>query len=130
MIPHLQAGDSIYICSPAKKAEPSTISFAQQLIKDQGYLPIVSENATGHHFYFSGTLEERLQDLQTGLDHPTAKAIFCARGGYGIIQQLNLLNWDKFLDRPKWIVGFSDVTNLFCEVGRFSLPSISFVTPN
>ena len=43
---------------------------------------------------------------------PEVEAIVCARGGYGAMRILDDLPWDAFCGRPKWLVGFSDVTAL------------------
>jgi muramoyltetrapeptide carboxypeptidase len=44
--------------------------------------------------------------------HPEVDAILCARGGYGAMRLLDALPWDALVERPKPIVGFSDVTAL------------------
>ncbi len=64
-----------------------------------------------HQFnYFSGTDEERLNDLQQMMDDKNIKAIFCARGGYGMGRIIDRLSFKKFKKNPKWIIGFSDIT--------------------
>jgi muramoyltetrapeptide carboxypeptidase len=40
------------------------------------------------------------------------KAIFCARGGYGMGRIIDDINFKKFMKNPKWIIGFSDITVL------------------
>ncbi|MEC9186895.1 MAG: LD-carboxypeptidase, partial [Bacteroidota bacterium] len=59
---------------------------------------------------FAGTDSERKHDLQWALDHPTAKVIWCYRGGYGCVRLLEDINPSRFLEKPKWIIGFSDIT--------------------
>jgi muramoyltetrapeptide carboxypeptidase len=44
------------------------------------------------------------------LNDPEIKAIMCARGGYGAVRIIDKLKWDKFRIKPKWIIGFSDIT--------------------
>ena len=66
--------------------------------------------------YFSGTDEERLNDLQQMLDDESIKAIFCARGGYGLSRIIDNLNFDRFVDNPKWIIGYSDITLLHAHI--------------
>ena len=56
----------------------------------------------------------RHQDFQDALDHPSAKAIWCFRGGYGTTQIIEGINPASFLKNPKWIIGFSDITNFHC----------------
>ena len=38
------------------------------------------------------------------------KAIFFARGGYGSIRIIDKIDFTKFLIKPKWLIGFSDIT--------------------
>lgn len=72
---------------------------------------ILPGKTLGHQFnYFSGTDEERLTDLQQMMDDENIKAIFCARGGYGLGRIINKLSFKKFKEHPKWIIGYSDIT--------------------
>lgn len=73
---------------------------------------------------FAGTDQQRAEDLLWALQHPTATAVFCARGGYGTIRTIKYLEDNlKFqglevasLMQNQWtkklFVGFSDVTVL------------------
>ncbi len=90
----------------------------------RGFKVVVGKNALGRHHYFSGTDYERASDLQEALDDPNIKAIFCARGGYGSVRILDLVNWAGFLRNPKWLVGFSDVTFFHQRIQRYGLASI------
>jgi len=46
--------------------------------------------------YFSGTDEERLNELQAMLDDDDISAILCARGGYGVGRIIDRLNFTRF----------------------------------
>ena len=120
----LVAGDLIYITAPAKAIEKEHVDFAVSFFENAGYKVLVSKNCLGQHHYFSGTDEERLEDLQYGIDHPEVKAIVCARGGYGCVRIVDRIQWASMLREPKWMVGFSDVTVFHQHLQRFNLPSI------
>lgn len=120
----LVAGDLIYITAPAKAIEKEHVDFAVSFFENAGYKVLVSKNCLGQHHYFSGTDEERLEDLQYGIDHPEVKAIVCARGGYGCVRIIDRIQWASMLREPKWMVGFSDVTVFHQHLQRFNLPSI------
>jgi muramoyltetrapeptide carboxypeptidase len=60
--------------------------------------------------YFSGTDQERSDELQAMLDDPNINAILFGRGGYGMGRILPMLNFKKFKKHPKWLIGFSDIT--------------------
>ena len=62
--------------------------------------------------YFSGTDEERATELQSFLDDKKINAILFGRGGYGTGRIIDRLDFKKFIENPKWLIGFSDITVL------------------
>jgi muramoyltetrapeptide carboxypeptidase len=56
--------------------------------------------------------------------HPEAKAILAVRGGYGALRIAADLPWREFAARPKWLVGFSDVTTLLAMAWRAGVASV------
>ncbi|MGV3612932.1 MAG: S66 peptidase family protein [Fluviicola sp.] len=112
--PKLVPGDTIALVSPAKAIETSHIEFARIFFEKHGFNVLVGSNAANEYRYFSGTDEERAGDLQWAIDHPDVKAIVCNRGGYGAIRLFDTVNWANLLREPKWILGFSDITNFHC----------------
>lgn len=130
MLPkHLQKGDTIAIIAPAKKIEKEYIEFAVQIFENWGYKVLISPHCIGENNYFSGTIAERTSDLQWAIDHKEIKAIICARGGYGCIQILDLVNWERFTQHPKWIAGFSDVTIFHQFLTKMEIASIHATMP-
>ena len=129
MLPKLQTNDLIYICSPAKAIEEEHVLFAKEFFIQNGFRVEVSKHATGANSYFSGTVEERLNDFQKGLDHNEAKVILCARGGYGCMQIMDQLNWSAFESNPKHIVGFSDVSAFHLFLSQKNIPSLHASMP-
>lgn len=125
----LKQGDLVYITAPAKAIEKEYVYYAKEYFETQGFKVLISENCLGNYNYFSGTDEERLSDLQFGIDNPDVKAIICARGGYGCVRILDRIQWANMLREPKWIVGFSDVTVFHQRLQRFGLPSIHATMP-
>lgn len=120
----LKKGDLIYLTAPAKAIEEEHILYAKNFFEMEGFNVLISKHCLGQHNYFSGTDEERTQDFQFGLDNPDIKAIVCVRGGYGCIRILDRLQWAGFLQHPKWIVGFSDITLFHQRLQRYGIPSI------
>ncbi len=114
--PYLKPGDVIGITSPAGPVTPEEILPAVSVLESWGYT-IKSGNTIGKKdFNFGGTDEERLADLQQMLDDPSIKAIMCARGGYGSLRIVDRINWTKFKAKPKWLIGFSDITVLHSHI--------------
>jgi muramoyltetrapeptide carboxypeptidase len=69
-------------------------------------------------FGFGGTDEERANDLQQMLDDDDIKAIMCGRGGYGAVRIIDRVNFEAFSKKPKWVIGFSDITVIHSHLIR------------
>lgn len=122
---YLKKGDTIGITSPAGFIALEDISPAINKIMEWGFNVKIGNTIGKKDFTFGGTDEERLKDLQEMLDAPNIKAIMCARGGYGTVRIIDKLNFTKFVAKPKWIIGFSDITLLHCHINRnFGIPTI------
>ena len=128
-VPFLKPGDLVEIVAPAKSIEPSHVDVAKNYLEGKGFKVKISQHCLGSSNYFSGTVQERLQDFQSALDNEEVKAILCARGGYGCIQLVDRLQWAGFLRRPKWIVGFSDVTVFHQKIAGFGIESVHGTMP-
>jgi muramoyltetrapeptide carboxypeptidase len=115
---YLKAGDVIGITAPAGYISAEEIQPAITLMESWGYKIIVGDTVGKKDFTFAGTDEERLKDFQQMLDDPKIKAIMCARGGYGVVRIIDKLKWEKFKAKPKWIIGFSDITVLHAHINR------------
>ncbi len=106
----LIAGDSIGIVTTARKIDPIELKAAVKIFTKWKLQVKLAPHLYDQYHQFGGTDEVRLQNFQTMLDNPEIRAIVCARGGYGTIRILDKINFTRFLENPKWIVGFSDVT--------------------
>ena len=114
--PYLQKGDSIAIVAPARSVIIEEMLPAITLFEEWGLKVVLGEHLFAVQNQFAGTDEERAEDFQTMLDDNGIKAIICARGGYGVVRIIDLLSFDHFIQRPKWIVGYSDVTVLHSHI--------------
>lgn len=128
-IPSLKTGDTICILAPAKAIDKNYVDVAKKLMENWGLNVVISKHCLGRNNYFSGSIKERSEDFQYALDDENIKAIMCARGGYGCVQIVDLLDWSLFLQSPKWIVGFSDITVLHQRIQQLNLPSIHGTMP-
>lgn len=122
--PALKQGDLIYITAPAKSIHESPVFIAKNFFESHGYRVEISKNCFGQYNYFSGTDQQRMEDLQYGIDHPEVKAILCARGGYGCVRILDGLQWANMLREPKWLIGFSDITVFHHRLNNLGVQSI------
>ncbi|MBM3185780.1 MAG: LD-carboxypeptidase [Bacteroidetes bacterium] len=120
----LKKEDLIYITAPAKAIEEGPVFYTRDFFMKQGFRVEISKHCFGQHNYFSGTDEERMADLQYGIDHPEVKAIICARGGYGCVRILDGIRWANMLREPKWLIGFSDITVFHHRLYNLGVQSI------
>ena len=61
---------------------------------------------------------DRLADLNQAIADPSIDAIWCIRGGYGVTRILDRVAFQPLRDRPKAIVGYSDITALLLAAVR------------
>lgn len=124
LLKYIQPGDLISVVAPAGKVQPERIMPAIHWLENRGYHISRGENLFGCNFQYSGSDEERFNDLQSALDNPEVKAIIFARGGYGTIKIVEKLNFDLFKKNPKWLAGFSDITILHNICSLLKIPSL------
>jgi muramoyltetrapeptide carboxypeptidase len=123
--PYLKPGDTIGISSPAGYISLPEIQSAVQKLIEWGFRVKIGDSIGKRAFTFGGTDEERRNDLQQMMNDRSVKAILCARGGYGGVRIIDGLDFSAFLQYPKWIIGFSDITVLHSHLNRnFGIASI------
>ncbi len=118
--PYLKKGDTIGITCPAGFISLADIEPSIYKMQEWGYSIKVGNTVGKKDGTFGGTDTERLEDLQQMLDDRNIKAIMCARGGYGVVRLIDLLDFKKFNINPKWIIGFSDITVLHSHLNKNS----------
>ena len=125
MIPSfLRAGDNIHIVSPSGAIQPGFIDGATKLLSSWGLKVTEGKYARTEYGRFSGTKDERVADLQQALDDPNVKAILCSRGGYGLAQIIDKIDFTSFAKSPKWLIGFSDITILHNAITALGIASM------
>lgn len=125
--PYLSPGDKVGVVSTAKRIEAHEIEQGLATLKSWELEPIVGTNAFNEYGFLAGTDDERLADLQQMLDDETIKAIFFTKGGYGTLRIIDRIDWTKFKQSPKWLVGYSDITLLHCHVHNFGIQTLHAV---
>lgn len=122
--PKLVKGSKVAIVSPSGYSNSEFVNSAAQIINKRGYESIIYPSCLNKHFQFGGTDTERLFDLQKALDDEEIDAILCARGGYGAIRIVDKLDFTRFLQKPKWLIGFSDITTLHSALQKIGIMSL------
>jgi muramoyltetrapeptide carboxypeptidase len=108
--PYLKVGDKVAVVSTARKVSAEEMKAAVDLLREWDMETVFGKNLFNELNQFAGTDEDRVQDFQTALDDPSVNAILFARGGYGTVRIIDRIDWNGFKRKPKWLIGFSDVT--------------------
>ena len=127
--PYLKKGDTIAIVATARKNIEDNLKPAISWLHNWGLEVVIGKTIGLDHNQLAGTDEERAADFQAQLDNPNIKAIWCVRGGYGTVRMIDLLDWTKFKQSPKWVIGFSDVTVLHSHLNNLGFASIHGIMP-
>lgn len=124
--PYLKPGDTIGITCPAGYMEYKRAEICIQTLQEWGFEVMVGKTVgSKSKNYFSGTDEERMNELQAMLDDKNINAILFGRGGYGSGRIIDKLNFKKFVRHPKWLIGFSDITVFHCHIfSNYKIASI------
>ena len=123
-IPYLKQGSKIAIAAPARRVKPEEMEYAIHWLKERGFVPVFDDRLFAAHHIFAGDDDFRAAVFQEYLDNEDISAIWIARGGYGSIRIIDKLDFTRFLEHPKWIVGFSDATVLHGKLSRLGVPSM------
>jgi len=108
----LKPGDEVAIISPSFSIDKKRMIGAAAFLEEWGLKVRVGKNALKSNGPFAGSDKERLADLQEMTDDPEIKAVFCSRGGYGVLKIIDNVDFTPLKKTPKWYIGFSDITVL------------------
>lgn len=126
----LQQGDRVAIVATARKVSRQEMTPAIRLLQSWG-LQVVEPNGLYNECHqMAGNDSQRAQMLQQALDDDSIRAVFCARGGYGTVRIIDRIDFTRFVHRPKWVVGYSDVTVLHSHIARqWGIPTMHAIMP-
>jgi muramoyltetrapeptide carboxypeptidase len=131
LIPNqLKIGDTIGILSTARKFTSEQLEFCIQLLNSWGFKVVIGASINAEEHQFAGADTLRAKNLQDFIDDPNINAILCARGGYGTMRIIDDIDFSKFINNPKWLCGFSDVTVLHQHLQTLGIASIHSSMPS
>lgn len=126
----LTKGDKIGIVATARKISIGELSATIKLFLSWGLVPVIGKSIGEEENQFAGSDMERAKDLQSFLDNKEIKAVFCARGGYGTVRIIDMLDFSLFIQNPKWIIGYSDPTVLLSHIYfNYNIETIHGIMP-
>jgi muramoyltetrapeptide carboxypeptidase len=112
--PLLKSGDLLAVVAPASPVDRDLFAVGAAILETWGFrLTYGPEIFTSRPYLPEADLEAG-EFLQRALLDPDVKGIICARGGYGTLRILEYLDYSLLAAHPKYLIGFSDITNLIC----------------
>jgi muramoyltetrapeptide carboxypeptidase len=103
----LRPRDTVHVIAPAGPFDRPGFEAGLALIS-QRYTPVFRPDLFEAHRYLAGEDSRRQEEFSRALLDSGARAVFCARGGYGSMRLLPELPLDE--SAPPALVGFSDIT--------------------
>ena len=119
--PALRPGDPVVAIAPASPFDRASFEAGVEIL-GRRYQIRYDPGVLTRDRYLAGSDERRLGELASALGDTGARAIFCARGGYGVMRLLPAL--EGIAVTPKPVIGFSDITALHNLLQRHRLVSI------
>jgi muramoyltetrapeptide carboxypeptidase len=110
--PALRPGDRFAVVAPASPFLRDELEAGVVELARLGFEPVVDDRVFARDGYVSGSASLRARHLMDVWSDRSIAAVICARGGYGSVQALPLLDLATFRDQPKVFIGYSDITTL------------------
>lgn len=113
ILPHaLREGSTIGIIAPASGVSMRELDDGVATLKSWGCKVELGKAISKGNGYLAASDEARATEFMEFIKRPDIDAIICARGGYGVMRILPMLDFDVIRSNPKIIVGYSDITAL------------------
>jgi muramoyltetrapeptide carboxypeptidase len=121
--PPLAPGDLVAVVAPSSPFPREELLRGLAWLR-QRYRLRMGPGILAREGFLAGSDARRGEELARAMSDPEVKAIVAARGGYGAMRLVDALPWAELARRPRWIVGFSDVTALHAMAWRAGVASV------
>lgn len=121
--PSIRPGALVALVAPASPFDRQELFRGLAWLRTR-YRIRASAHVLDREGYLAGSDARRAKELGDAMTDPEVDAIICARGGYGAMRVLDDLPWRGFVERPKWLAGFSDVTALHLAANASGVATI------
>jgi muramoyltetrapeptide carboxypeptidase len=112
----LKRGDAISVVVPAGPVDRERIERALARLHERGFRTKTYGDIYRRDGYLAGDDATRAAEFMAAFADPETSAVWCARGGYGVLRILERLVFDVIRRNPKVFVGFSDITALHIAI--------------
>lgn len=112
----LKTGDTIGVCAPSARFDLEKFNAGVKVLKGLGYKVQIPKEIFEKKRYLAGDDILRADVINKLFSDPEIDGILCARGGFGAMRLLDILNWDLIRENPKLFIGFSDITAILLSI--------------
>jgi muramoyltetrapeptide carboxypeptidase len=116
----LQAGMTVGLAFPAGWTKMEDVEKGKMYLESLGFRVVLGENAGKAHGYLAAPDKDRAAEFMKLIEQKDVDAVICARGGYGIMRMLPVLDFDSIRRNTKLICGYSDITALINSIYQHS----------
>ena len=126
----LRPGDRVAVVAPASPFKRDEFEAGIAEIRAFGFDPVYDDSVFARHGYVAGTPDVRVSAFMRAWEDPSIAALVAARGGYGSVQMLPLLDRQVISRNAKAFIGYSDNTSILswltlqCGIVSFHGPMI------
>jgi len=110
--PALRPGDTIGVIVPASNLKSDWLAAGEAELHKLGFKTKHLDSILEKSLYTAGSDQRRAEEINAMFADPEVHAIFAARGGYGTVRILSLLNDQTIRANPKIVMGYSDITSV------------------
>ena len=114
--PRLKPGDTIGIVAPASPFDENIFNEGLNVLNSMGFRTVVPPEIFERNGYLAGSDAQRAKLVTQLFMDPSVSAIVCAKGGFGCLRILPLLDYDVIRKNPKVFIGHSDITALLAAI--------------
>ena len=125
----LRRGDAIGVVAPAGPVDQERMERALARVRERGFRIKTYGDLYRSHGYMAGDDATRAAELMAAFADLETAAVWCARGGYGVVRILDRIDFDVIGRNPKVFVGFSDITLLHIAIQQRT-GLVTFHAPN
>ena len=122
--PRLHPGDRVAVVAASGPVDREKLETGIEALSTR-YEPVFDATSVyARAGFLAGDDAHRLQALQTAIADPDTRAVFLARGGYGLTRIASSLDKGALREHAKPIVGYSDVTALLAVCANAGVAAV------
>jgi muramoyltetrapeptide carboxypeptidase len=115
----------VRVVAPAGPFDREPFERGLEILRSRfGLVPRLRPDITARAGYLAGNDSRRLEEWLEAASDREARALWCARGGYGSMRLLPRLELARLLLGPKWVIGFSDITAMHVALNQAGLVTL------